>query len=82
MLASALLTDNLEHGHGCLDESDYHAMNDVIKQHRKDLVSCRARIDAERAERPSLAGVKMPPRGGDDIEWEWANFWMPPRMGL
>ena len=40
--AGLLLSDNIEHGVGCLDEKDFLTMNGVIKEHRERLKKASA----------------------------------------
>ena len=82
VLSAKFLTDNIEHGIGCVEESDYRVIKEVINSHREDLIKCRNKLEAERHERPSLAGVKMPARGSEDVDYEWAMQWMPPAGNL
>ena len=82
VISAQFLTDNIEHGMGCVEESDYRVTQEVIKGHRLDLHKCRVKLEAERAERPSMAGVRMPARGVDNVDWEWARQRMPPHGTL
>ena len=73
---SQFLSDNLEHGYGCVDESDYRSMTTVIDEHKSRLQEATKKWDIEHRERPSMIGFVAPVRE-NGISLEWAHEWMP-----
>ena len=78
---SKLLSDNLEMGHGCVDESDYDAMKTIITEHKDKLIVARQKLDAERRKRPNMVGFVVSARA-NDIALAWVREWMPKRGAL
>ena len=73
---SQFLSDNLEMGYGCLDDSDYQVMKAVISEQKKKLTEATEAIDRERRERPTMVDFVAPLRV-NDISIGWTREWMP-----
>ena len=70
------LSENIEHGYGCVDEADYRVMKAVIDDHKSKLQEATKKRDYEQRERPSMIGFVAPVRE-NDVSAEWAREWMP-----
>ena len=68
-----MLSENLIHGEGCLDEKDYMTMKKVVDEHRAK--NRQANADAENA-RPSMVCVTTESRG-DTIPLDEARAFAP-----
>ena len=43
-----LLSDNIEHGYGCIEGADVTMMKSVIKEHKTKLIQAKETLDTER----------------------------------
>ena len=73
---SQFLSGNLEHSYGCVDESDYRVMKQVIDDHKTKLKEATVKRDFDKRDRPSMIGFHSVERASN-IDLEWARTWMP-----